>query len=311
MGSLNSFICLFKVYIEFYYSGFYPFPTLTFKLYNMPTIVTEIVNNMFRSQRNQRAFAKKLSELPASTSDSEAEDSDAETLDSSLNASRDFVQLAASQPREEYFLWGTELSRPKDVFVLKLDEDVNEDEERHLLLLKSFCLGINAIENERNVVEIHTTDFSDKEQRHPVASLTLGHKDFANVDLCLSYSKTKEIKFKLVMGSGPVTITGNHYVEYLSVPEEDDDPDFIAEETDDETEVSTFEDPEEIDPNELKDLAADSEKPLDAVNGVKDKTVAAGGEGKRKRPASPSEPSTKKRKSDSEDVSVKEVDLKA
>ena len=77
----------------------------------MPTIVTEIVNNMFRSQRNQRAFAKKLSELPASTSDSEAEDSDAETLDSSLNASRDFVQLAANQPREDYFLWGTELSR--------------------------------------------------------------------------------------------------------------------------------------------------------------------------------------------------------
>ena len=37
--------------------------------------------------------------------------------------------------------------RSKDVFVLKLDEDVNEDEERHLLLLKSFCLGINAIES--------------------------------------------------------------------------------------------------------------------------------------------------------------------
>merc|ERR1712142_154641 len=146
MGEAILLLHLFKVYIEFYYSGFYPFPTLTFKLYNMPTIVTEIVNNMFRSQRNQRAFAKKLSELPASTSDSEAEDSDAETLDSSLNASRDFVQLAANQPREDYFLWGTELSRSKDVFVLKLDEDINEDEERHLLLLKNFCLGLNAIE---------------------------------------------------------------------------------------------------------------------------------------------------------------------
>ena len=46
---------------------------------------------------------------------------------------------------------------------------------------------------------------------------------------------------------------GNHYVEYLSMPEEDDDPDFIA---DDETEVSTFEDPEEIDENELKVIAS-------------------------------------------------------
>merc|ERR1712142_1437122 len=314
MGEANFyyFTCL-KFTLSFVTRVFIPFLPLTFKLYNMPTIVTEIVNNMFRSQRNQRAFAKKLSELPASTSDSEADDSDAETLDSSLNASRDFVQLAANQPREEYFLWGTELSRSKDVFVLKLDEDINEDEERHLLLLKSFCLGINAIENERNVVEIHTTDFSDKEQRHPVASLTLGKKDFANVDLCLSYSKTKEIKFKLVMGSGPVTISGNHYVEYLSMPEEEDDPDFIADDTDDETEVSTFEDPEEIDENELKELAADSEKPVDAAatNGATTSTPAPAGDGKRKRPSSPSEPSTKKRKSDSEDVNVKEVDLKA
>jgi len=284
----------------------------------MPTIVTEIVNNMFRSQRNKRAFAQKLREMPAD-SESEVEDSDAESLDrsmdASLNVSRDFIELAASQPRDEYFLWGAELSRSKDVHVLKLDEDVNEDEERHLLLLKSFCLGINAVENERNVIEIHTTDFSDKEQRHPVASLTLGKKDFANVDLCLSYSKTKEIKFKLVMGSGPVTISGNHYVEYLSVPEDQDDPDFIVpDETDDETEVSTFEDPEEIDENELKELAADSEKPVDAAaNGAATEASASasGGEGKRKRPASPSEPSTKKRKSDSEDVSVKEVDLKA
>jgi len=277
----------------------------------MPTIVTEIVNNMFRSQRNKRDFAKKLRELPAdAASESETEDSDVESLDASLNASRDFVQLAANQPREDYFLWGTELSRSKDVYVLKLDEDVNEEEERHLLLLKNFCLGINAIENERNVVEIHTTDFSDKEQRHPVASLTLGKKDFANVDLCLNFSKTKEVKFKLALGSGPVTITGNHYVEYLNVDEDEDDPDFVAEETDDETEVSTFEDPEEIDENELKELAEESKKPIDAAT-TNGGPAPAGGEGKRKRAESPSEPSLKKRKSDSEDVSVKEVDLKA
>merc|ERR1712243_201692 len=116
----------------------------------------------------------------------------------------------------------------------------------------------------------HTTDFSDKEQRHPVASLTLGQKDFANVDLCLTFSKTKEVKFKLVMGSGPVTITGNHYVE---------------------------------------DLAEERAKPVDA--GVNGSAAPSGGEGKRKRAASPSEPTMKKRKSDSEDVSVKEVDLKA
>jgi len=294
----------------------------------MPTIVTEIVNDMFRNQRNKRAFAAKLAQMPSSTSDSEGatSDSDAETLDSVdtsvSSASRDLVRLAANQPREEYFLWGAEVSRSRDVFVLKLDEDVNEDEERHLLLLKQFCLGVNAIANERNVIEIHTTDFSDKEQRHPVASLTLGQKDSAGVDLCLPYSKTKEIKFKLVMGSGPVTITGNHYVEYLTVddPEENDDPDFVAEESEDETEISTFEDPEEIDENELKELAEERAKwervdagttTAKAANKSGSESASSGGEGKRKRPASPTEQHTKKRKSDSEDVSVKEVDLKA
>merc|ERR1719391_983058 len=180
-----------------------------------------------------------------------------------------------------------------------------------MLLLKQVCLGINAIEGEPNVVEIHTTDFSDKEQRHPIVSLTLGRKDFANLDLALNWTKTKEIKFKLVMGSGPVTITGNHHVEHLNLPtaEEIEDPDFVAEETDDETEISTFEDPEEIDESELKDLAEERAKPVDA--GVNGSAAPSGGEGKRKRAASPSEPTMKKRKSDSEDVSVKEVDLKA
>merc|ERR1712168_1006422 len=275
--------------------------------FNMPTIVTDIVNSMFRSQRNRRAFSKKLRAM--STDDSESESDADVSLNDSRASDASLLKHPADLPQEEYFVWGAELSRSRDVHVLKLDEDVNDDEERHLLLLKQVCLGVNAVEGERNVVEIHTTDFSDKEQRHPIASLTLGRKDFANVDLCLTFSKTKEVKFKLVMGSGPVTLTGNHYVEYLTVPEEDDDPDFVAEETDDETEISTFEDPEEIDESELKDLAEERAKPVDAV--VNGGAAPSGGEGKRKRAASPSEPTMKKRKSDSEDVSVKEVDLKA
>jgi len=59
----------------------------------------------------------------------------------------------------------------------------------------------------------------------------------------------------------------------------------------------------------LKDLAEERAKPVDA--GVNGGAAPSGGEGKRKRAASPSEPTMKKRKSDSEDVSVKEVNLKA
>merc|ERR1719411_2075812 len=81
------------------------------------------------------------------------------------SSQHDLSRLAANQPKEEFFLWGVELSRSRDQHVLKLDEDINEDEERHLLHLKQVCLGINALEGDRNVVEIHATDFSDKEQR--------------------------------------------------------------------------------------------------------------------------------------------------
>ena len=64
-------------------------------------------------------------------------------------------------------------------------------------------------------MELQTTDFSDKEQHHPIASLVLGKNKFANLDLHLSLSKSKEIKLQLVKGSGRVTVSGNHLVEFL------------------------------------------------------------------------------------------------
>jgi len=271
----------------------------------MPTIVTEIVNSMFRA--GKKDFVKKLKSMPVDSS-TDGEESEGESIASSVDSASLVSRLAASQPAEEFFLWGTELSRSRDQVVLKLDEEISEDEERHLLHLKQVCLGINAIQGERNVVEIHTTDFSDKEQRHPIASLTLGKKDCANLDICLAWTKNREIKFKLVIGSGPITISGNHHVEYLAVDDEEaDDPDFVAvDETDDETEISTFEDPEEIDENELKELEADSEKPVEGA--------PSGCDGKRERAESPEKPETtrsKKLKADDDEVKVKEVDLKA
>jgi len=267
--------------------------------------VTEIVNSMFRDQRRKRQFAKKLRD---NTTDSETEaEGEYESEEDTLNEST-ASELPTKLPQEEYFLWGAELSRSHDLHVLKLDDDVNEDEEHHLLFLKQVCLGVNAKEGDRNVVEIQTTDFSDKEQRHPIASLALGRTEFANLDLCLSWSKTKEIKFKLVMGSGPVTITGNHFVEYLAIreeEEEEEDPDYVAEETEDETEadLSTMED---LDENELQDLEKDAKD----LNG--DAKAINGGEGKRKRVPSPTESSpTKKQQKVIDDVSLKEVDLKA
>jgi len=223
----------------------------------MPTIVTDIVNEMFRSQKRKQGFAQKLRENPVA---SESEVSDAESLGSQSTISRSSVSSsvassAASMPsncttasfKEEYFMWGIELSRSRDATELMMDEI--DGEERHMVLFKQAVLGVNAIKDERNLVEIHTTDFEDKEQRHPLVSLTLGQQDFANLDLRLNWGRTKAIKLKLVLGSGPIAITGNHFVEYMDVLKEDEDPSYVATDTEDETDtnLSSMEDEDEVD----------------------------------------------------------------
>jgi len=246
----------------------------------MPTIVTDIVNEIFRSQKRKQGFAQKLKEIPvASESEVCCKVSDGESLGSQSTISRASNASYASgasvasdfgtgMPKEEYFMWGIELSRSRDSTVLKLDE-VNDSEERHMLLLKQAVLGVNAIKGERNLVEIHTTDFEDKEQRHPLVSLTLGQQDFANLDLCLNWGKTKEIKLKLILGSGPISITGNHYVEYMEMSEEED-PDYVATETEDETDadLSMIDD---VDQTEVDDLHKDAVQEVKTMNGENSK----------------------------------------
>jgi len=122
----------------------------------MPTIVTNIVNEMFRSQKRKLGFAQKLKEIPVA---SESEASDAESLGSQSTVSQASSASASvasdvgtGMPKEEYFLWGIELSRSRDLTVLKLDE-VNDSEERHMLLLKQAILGVNAIKGEGTLLK--------------------------------------------------------------------------------------------------------------------------------------------------------------
>jgi len=258
----NSFICLIKV-CDIKLAVLFPFaydaissPAI------MPTIVTEIVQSMFRNPKSKRDFANALKEIPIA---SESDASDAESLDSEASSARSGASAMTDVvvgPREEYKLRSVELSRARDQAILKLEDDADEDGENHLLMLKQACLGADAVAGERNVIELHTNDFSDKEQRHPICSLTLGKNEFVNLDLCLGWSKNKDVKLKLVMGSGPVSVSGMRFVEYLDeaagVDDQLNDPDYVTEEeTENETEVSGFEDPEEVDPEEVKALEAD------------------------------------------------------
>merc|ERR1712180_521466 len=135
----NSFICLIKV-CDINLPVLFPFaydvissPAI------MPTIVTEIVQSMFRNRKSKRDFANALKEIPIAS-------------DSGASAMTDVVV----GPREEYKLRSVELSRARDQAILKLEDDADEDGENHLLMLKQACLGADAVAGERNVIELHT-----------------------------------------------------------------------------------------------------------------------------------------------------------
>ena len=106
----------------------------------------------------------------ASTSASEAS-----AVSNASSAAASSTAAVEADPVERFFLWGCELSRCRDTHVLQLPADADEEAESHRLSLKSAALGINAIEKERNVVEIRFLDAKGEEQRLSLASLTLGN----------------------------------------------------------------------------------------------------------------------------------------
>ena len=82
---------------------------------------------------------------------------------------------------KEYF-WGCKLSKdnPEKVWdpAKKQDEEEDDDDEdfaQETLFLKHAVLDIGAVKGERNVIEVKTRSFQDKEESvTSIASLTLG-----------------------------------------------------------------------------------------------------------------------------------------
>jgi len=175
--------------------------------------------------------------------------------------------------QDQTFLWGCELKRSKDTFVAKYPgegeaeyPEFHEDyPERHHLVLKGATLGADAQEKDRNVVEVHFQTASGEEQRLTIASLTIGMTETCRLDLSMSWTKGRDITFKLVKGSGPVSLLGNHIVT-ASVDGDADDSLFVPDAetaTEDEMEQSGMStDGDDVEATEVKDLEADKEKPV-------------------------------------------------
>jgi len=117
------------------------------------------------------------------------------------------------EPAEVTHVWGCELSRKSSSHVIPFPAEADPDNEHHTLVIKSAALGVEAEDKDRNVVEIRYQDRDEKEQRHVLCSLTLGVSEFCRLDLRTTLVSGREITLKLIKGSGPVCILGNHHVE--------------------------------------------------------------------------------------------------
>jgi len=135
---------------------------------------------------------------------------------------------------QEYF-WGAELSKDKSSFTWnpEADEELG-DEMQNILFLKRAILGLKATEGERNVVEVHCKNFDDDEVQMPILSLTLGQQDHCDVEL--TFKQVEAVTFKLIAGSGPIHLVGQHYQETIRDPDMDDDDE---DEEEDEVEAET------------------------------------------------------------------------
>jgi len=161
---------------------------------------------------------------------------------------------AGEEPAERFFVWGCELSRHSDTYVLKFPEDADEDSEVHRLSLRSAALGLNAIEKERNVVELRFVDARGEEKKLAVASLTLGVLDTCKLDLAMNWTRGHDLTLKLVKGSGPLSLIGNHVVETY---DEEDDAYVPAEESSAE-ESGMDTEGDDVEANEVQDIVKDS-----------------------------------------------------
>jgi len=188
---------------------------------------------------------------------------------SESSADGSVVSSASSQdlyePIEAHYLWGCELTRKNNCYVLPFpsgtagDDDDDVENENHLLTIKSAALGVDAQEGDRNVVEIRYHDLEDKETSAVFASLTLGKQEFCRLDLTISHLAGRDVTLKLIKGSGPVSILGDQFVEtFGSVVDEDFRPDASSAESSEASGMETEGD--EVEANEVQDITDEAKK---------------------------------------------------
>ena len=117
-----------------------------------------------------------------------------------------------NEPAREYF-WGVTLDKENPTITWSFDEEEDDtDFLIHTLFLKQAVLGASAVKDERNLVQVETKNFDQKDLKHPLFSLTLGRNEMTTLDV--SFGHEVPVVFRLVEGSGPVCLSAQQLVEF-------------------------------------------------------------------------------------------------
>ncbi|XP_037531539.1 nucleophosmin 1b [Nematolebias whitei] len=114
--------------------------------------------------------------------------------------------------RPQMYLFGCTLKSDKREFKV----DVDDDDAEQQLSLKAVCLGSEA-EDKFHVVEVEGLTYDAKTTKVPLVVLKPSVLPSINLG---GFEITPPVTFRLVSGSGPVHISGQHFV---SVKESDDE----------------------------------------------------------------------------------------
>jgi len=121
--------------------------------------------------------------------------------------------------RKEY-LWGCDLSKDAPEHTWNFDEeDEDTDYLKHELLLKLAVLGKDCADGERQIVVAETKDYNGKNLKLTILNLVGGEGKLSMVSLeDLGFNSDINVTFRLVEGSGPVHLTGQHSIDWPSDP---------------------------------------------------------------------------------------------
>ncbi|CAL1612779.1 unnamed protein product [Knipowitschia caucasica] len=122
----------------------------------------------------------------------------------------------ADSSKPQMFLFGCTLTSGKREHKVEVDDD---DDTEQQLSIKAVCLGADA-EDKFHMVEVEGLTFDGKTTKVPLAALR------PTVLPCVSlggFEITPPVTFRLQSGSGPVHISGQHFVGVKESDDEDDE----------------------------------------------------------------------------------------